>query len=42
MDDEIMEALYENPFQKLKENSEDTYQYAQENLQQVEYIFTIE
>jgi len=32
MDDEIMEALYENPFQQHKESLEDTYQNAQENL----------
>ena len=29
MDDEIMEALYENPFQQHKEILEDTYQDAQ-------------
>jgi len=34
MDGEIMEALYENPFQQHKENLEDTHQDAQENLQQ--------
>ena len=33
MDDEIMEALYENPFQSHKESLEDTYQDAQGNLQ---------
>jgi len=33
MDDEIMEALYENPFQQHKESLEDTYQDVQENLQ---------
>ena len=34
MDDEIMEALYENPFQQYEENLEDTHQDAQETLQQ--------
>ena len=29
MEDEIMEALYENPFQQLREILEDTYQYQQ-------------
>ena len=39
MDDEIMEALYENPFQQHKE---DTYQDAQENLQQDQDLSTVE
>lgn len=37
-----MEALYENPFQQHKESLEDTYQDAQENLQQVQGLSTIE
>jgi len=36
MNDEIMEALYENPFQQHEENLKDTYQGAQETLQQVD------
>ena len=32
MDDEIMEALYENPFQQHKKSLEDTHQDAQETL----------
>ena len=42
MDNEIMEALYENPFQKHKESLVDTYQDAQENLQQVRDLSTME
>jgi len=34
MDEEIMEALYENPFQQHTENLEDSHQDAQEILQQ--------
>ena len=33
MDGEIMEALYENPFQQHEENLEDSHQHAQETLQ---------
>lgn len=40
MDDEIMEALYENPFQQHKEC--DTYQDNQENLQQDQNLSTVE
>lgn len=40
MDDEIMEALYENPFQQHKES--DTCQDAQETLQQDQDLSTIE
>jgi len=32
MKNDIMEVLYENPFQQHKESLEDTYQDAQENL----------
>ena len=42
MDDEIMEALYENPFQQHKENLEDTHQDAQETLQQDQDLSTME
>jgi len=42
MDDEIMEALYENPFQQRKESLEDTCQDAQQSLQQVEEFCTVE
>ena len=38
MDDEIMEALYENPFQQHKENLEDT----QETLQKDQDLSTME
>lgn len=42
MDDEIMEALYENPFQEHKENLEDTHQDAQETLQPDQDLSTVE
>ena len=42
MDDEIMEALYENPFQQHKENLEDTQKDAQETLQQDQDLSTME
>ena len=42
MDDEIMEALNENPFQQHKENLEDTHQDAQENLQLDQDLTTVE
>jgi len=42
MDDKIMEALYENPFQQHKESLVDTYQDAQENLQQDQDLSTME
>ena len=42
MDDEIMEALYENPFQQHKENLEDTFQDAPESLQQAKDLCIVE
>ena len=42
MDNEIMEALYENPFQQHKENLEDTHPDAQETLQQDQDPSTME
>jgi len=42
MDDKIMEALYENPFQQHEENLEDSHQDAQEALQQDQDLGTME
>jgi len=42
MDDEIMEALYENPFQQHKESLEDTCQDAQEISQEAKDLCTVE
>ena len=42
MDDEIMEALYENPFQQHKEKLKYTHQDDQETLQQDQDLSTME
>ena len=42
MDDEIMEALYENPFQQHEERLEESHQAAQETLQQNQDLCTVE
>jgi len=42
MDDEIMEALYENPVQQHEEKLEESHQDAQETLQQSQDLCTVE